>query len=177
MANGELAEVDWDDIAAADVNSTWGRPAVVTEGVTEGWVGFTDHYWQAVLIPDAGETFEQALTYDPRADTYRAFTRQPTRSVAAGESVSTSSKFFAGAKEWETLQDYQASGVAKFIDSIDWGWFFFLTKPIFWLLHNLNQLIGNMGVAIIGLTLLIKALLFPLAVRLGQWGIGVGGEQ
>lgn len=165
MANGELSEIDWDDIAEADVNSTWGRPAVVTEGVTEGWVGFTDHYWQAVLIPGAGEAFEQALTYDPRADTYRAFTRQPTRSVAAGESVSSSSKFFAGAKEWETLQDYQSAGVAKFIDSIDWGWFFFLTKPIFWLLHNLNQLIGNMGVAIIGLTLLIKALLFPLAYK------------
>tara|TARA_R110002049_G_scaffold23781_3_gene84414 strand:- start:14373 stop:16256 length:1884 start_codon:yes stop_codon:yes gene_type:complete len=165
MANGELAEVDWDDIADADINSKWGRPAVVTESVTEGWIGFTDHYWQAVLIPDAGQTFEQALTYDPRADIYRAFTRLPTQSVAAGATASVTSKLFAGAKEWETLQNYEAAGVTKFIDSIDWGWFFFLTKPIFWLLHNLNQLIGNMGVAIIGLTLLIKALLFPLAYK------------
>ena len=53
----------------------------------------------------------------------------------------------------------------KFIDSIDWGWFFFLTKPIFWLLHNINALIGNMGWSIIGLTLIIKAILFPLAFK------------
>ena len=56
-------------------------------------------------------------------------------------------------------------GVQKFIDSIDWGWFFFLTKPIFWLLHNINALIGNMGWSIIGLTLIIKAILFPLAFK------------
>ena len=59
-----------------------------------------------------------------------------------------------------------SASTKAFVDSIDWGWFFFLTKPIFWLLHELNVLIGNMGWAIIGLTLLIiKAILFPLAFK------------
>jgi YidC/Oxa1 family membrane protein insertase len=74
-------------------------------------------------------------------------------------------QLFAGAKEWETIREYQSEGVQKFIDSIDWGWFYFLTKPIFWLLHNINVLIGNMGWSIIGLTLIIKAILFPLAFK------------
>ena len=164
-ADGKLAETDWEDIAEAEVNAKWGRPAVVTEDVTDGWIGFSDHYWQAVLIPATQQAYDQALTYDARSDIYRAFARQPTQTIAVGATAASTTKLFAGAKEWETLRAYEAQGVTKFIDSIDWGWFFFLTKPIFWLLHNLNQLIGNMGIAIIGLTLLIKALLFPLAYK------------
>ena len=164
-AEGELFETDWDDIAEAEVNAKWGRPAVVTEDVSDGWIGFSDHYWQAVLIPSAEQPYDQALTYDARSDIYRAFARLPTQNIAAGATVTSTTKLFAGAKEWETLRAYESEGVTKFIDSIDWGWFFFLTKPIFWLLHQLNLLIGNMGIAIIGLTLLIKALLFPLAYK------------
>ncbi|MEM6304193.1 MAG: membrane protein insertase YidC [Pseudomonadota bacterium] len=165
QASGELAETDWDDIAEADIDPKWGRPAIVTEDTTDGWVGFTAHYWQAVLIPEDTAVFDQALTYDARADIYRAFARLPTQTVAPGETVSITTQLFAGAKEWESLQTYQANGVANFIDSIDWGWFFYLTKPIFWLLHELNILIGNMGWAIIVLTLIIKAVLLPLAYK------------
>jgi len=75
-------------------------------------------------------------------------------------------RLFAGAKEWEAIRAYERqNGIYRFIDSIDWGWFFFLTKPIFAVLHWLNELIGNMGWAIIGLTLIIKAVLFPLAFK------------
>ncbi|MEL6449990.1 MAG: membrane protein insertase YidC [Pseudomonadota bacterium] len=165
MANGELAETHWEDVQEADVDPSWGRPAIVTTDVAEGWVGFTDHYWQSILIPTDVPSFEQALTYAPRADVFRAVTRLPTQEVAPGASASVTTQFFAGAKEWEAIRTYQADGVAGFIDSIDWGWFFFLTKPIFWLLHELNVLIGNMGWAIIGLTLIIKAVLFPLAYK------------
>ncbi|GLT09113.1 membrane protein insertase YidC [Sulfitobacter sp. PR48] len=165
IADGELIETDWDDISEADANAKWGRQAIVKEDVTTGWIGFTDHFWQAILIPDQGQPFDEALTYDARSDVYRAVTRQPTQTVAAGASASMKTQLFAGAKEWAILRDYEAAGVPKFIDSIDWGWFFFLTKPIFWLLHELNKLIGNMGIAIIGLTLLIKAILFPLAYK------------
>ncbi len=165
MADGELIETDWDDIADSEMNPKWGRQAIVSEDVTEGWIGFTDHFWQAILIPTKGAASDQALTYDARSDVYRAVTRLPTQSVAAGASATVTTQLFAGAKEWEILRDYESAGVTKFIDSIDWGWFFFLTKPIFWVLHHLNQLIGNMGVAIICLTLLIKALLFPLAYK------------
>jgi YidC/Oxa1 family membrane protein insertase len=89
----------------------------------------------------------------------------PTQTVAPGTTITQSSQLFAGAKEWEAIRAYQSGGVDRFIDSIDWGWFFFLTKPIFWLLHELNKLIGNMGISIISLTLIIKAALFPLAYK------------
>ncbi|KIN70643.1 Membrane protein insertase YidC [Sulfitobacter noctilucae] len=165
IADGELIETDWDDIAESEVNPAWGRQAIVTANVTEGWIGFTDHFWQAILIPGSGQPFDQALTYDARTDIYRAVTRLPTQTIAAGATSEISTQLFAGAKEWAVLRDYESNGVSKFIDSIDWGWFFFLTKPIFWLLHELNKLIGNMGWAIIGLTLIIKAVLFPLAYK------------
>ncbi|MEM8656123.1 MAG: membrane protein insertase YidC, partial [Pseudomonadota bacterium] len=165
MADGELAETNWDEIPEAEVDPAWGRPAIVTSGVTKGWVGFTDHYWQSILIPTGVQSFDQALTYAPRSDVYRAVTRLPTQDVAAGATVAVSTQLFAGAKEWEAIREYQSGGVDGFIDSIDWGWFFFLTKPIFWLLHELNALIGNMGWAIIGLTLIIKAVLVPLAYK------------
>ncbi len=165
IADGELSETDWDDISEAEVNAAWGRQAIVNEGISEGWIGFTDHFWQAILIPSAGQTFDQALTYDARSDIYRAVTRLPTQVVEAGATAEMTTQLFAGAKEWATLRDYETAGVPKFIDSIDWGWFFFLTKPIFWLLHEINKLIGNMGWAIIGLTLIIKAILFPLAYK------------
>ncbi|MEP5633559.1 MAG: membrane protein insertase YidC [Tateyamaria sp.] len=165
MANGELAETDWDDIQDADFDAEWGRPAVVTNDVTQGWVGFTDHFWQAILIPTGVSSFEQALTYAPRADVFRAVTRLPTQDIAPGATVSVDTQLFAGAKEWEAIRAYQDEGAQNFIDSIDWGWFFFLTKPIFWLLHEMNKLIGNMGVSIIGLTLIIKAILLPLAYK------------
>jgi YidC/Oxa1 family membrane protein insertase len=165
IANDELVETDWDEIAEAQMNQKWGRQAIVKEDVTSGWIGFTDHFWQAILIPEKGQTFDQALTYDARSEVFRAITRMPTQTVSAGASATLTTQFFAGAKEWAILREYEAAGVSKFIDSIDWGWFFFLTKPIFWLLHNLNNLIGNMGWAIIGLTLIIKALLFPLAYK------------
>lgn len=165
VADGELSETDWDDISEAEVNPKWGRQAIVQNDVAEGWIGFTDHFWQAILIPGKGQIFDQALTYDARTDVYRAVTRLPTQTVASGASASVSTQFFAGAKEWSLLRDYETNGVSKFIDSIDWGWFFFLTKPIFWLLHELNKLIGNMGWSIIALTLIIKAILLPLAYK------------
>ncbi len=164
LADGELTETDWDEMPDAEVDPKWGRPAIVQEDVASGWIGFTDHYWQAVLIPGT-QGNDQALTYDARADVYRAIARAPSVTVPAGESTQVTSQLFAGAKEWDTIRTYQSAGVEKFIDSIDWGWFFFLTKPIFWLLHELNILIGNMGWAIIGLTLIIKAILFPLAYK------------
>lgn len=165
MANEELAETDWDEISEAELNPKWGRQAIVKEDVSSGWIGFTDHFWQAILIPLAGQTFDQALTYDARTDIYRAVTRMPTQTIESGASFEITTQLFAGAKEWAMLREYESTGVPKFIDSIDWGWFFFLTKPIFWLLHELNKLIGNMGWAIIGLTLIIKAVLFPLAYK------------
>ncbi|MFK7876052.1 MAG: membrane protein insertase YidC [Paracoccaceae bacterium] len=158
LVDGELTETDWDDFSA---DGTRGRIDVTTTG----WTGFTDHYWQSVLIPPANEGAKIETFHEPSRNIYQTSTTLNTATVAAGATATVTTQLFAGAKEWESIRAYQDAGVEKFIDSIDWGWFFFLTKPIFWLLHEINQLIGNMGWAIIGLTLIIKAILFPLAYK------------
>ncbi|MDQ7071725.1 MAG: membrane protein insertase YidC [Rhodobacterales bacterium] len=166
LSNGELAEIDYDDVADYDFNDREGARAEVTQVNSEGWIGFTDHYWMATLIPDQKSPFKSVVKYDERRDIYQTQARLKTQTVVPGATVSVTTRLFAGAKEWATIRAYEnEKGVTKFIDSIDWGWFFFLTKPIFAVLHYLNGLIGNMGFAIIGLTLLIKALLFPLAYK------------
>ena len=165
-SDGTLNELDYDGIADLEFVQREGSPAEVTEVTGSGWIGFTDKYWMTSLVPGAGQPFTAVTRYVPGAEIYQTETRLPAVTVAPGETAESTTRLFAGAKEWETIRRYEAEeGIDGFIDSIDWGWFFFLTKPIFWLLHNLNVLIGNMGIAIIALTLLIKAILFPLAYR------------
>ncbi len=164
-ADGELSEVKYDNIQDFDVDP---RDGAATEAVAvedNGWIGFTDHYWMATLIPENGQGFRAITKYDPSRDIYQADVVMPTITLADGATSSTSSQLFAGAKEWATIKAYEKGGIAGFLDSIDWGWFYFLTKPIFAVLHWLNQIIGNMGVAIIGLTVLIKILVLPLAYK------------
>ncbi|WP_375230016.1 membrane protein insertase YidC [Roseobacter sp. S98] len=165
MADGELTETDWSDMPDFAFSEREGARAETTQVAENGWIGFTDHYWMSTLIPAPGSAFKSVAKYDDRRDIYQAEVVLPTQTLAPGATVSAQSSLFAGAKEWEAIRTYQSAGVDRFIDSIDWGWFFFLTKPIFWLLHELNLLIGNMGWAIIGLTLIIKAILFPLAYK------------
>ncbi|WP_298844987.1 membrane protein insertase YidC [uncultured Roseobacter sp.] len=165
MADGELTETDWSDMPDFAFSERDGARAETTQVEQNGWIGFTDHYWMSTLIPEPGSAFRSTAKYDDRRDIYQAEVVLPTQTLAPGATISAQSELFAGAKEWETIRNYQTAGVDRFIDSIDWGWFFFLTKPIFWLLHYLNQIIGNMGWAIIGLTLIIKAILFPLAYK------------
>jgi len=117
-------------------------------------------------VPSAGQLFTAVAKYTQATDTFQTDVRLPVMTVAQGETASAETMLFAGAKEWETIRDYERDlGIERFVDAIDWGWFFFLTKPIFQVLHWMNAVIGNMGIAIIGLTLLIKALLFPLAYK------------
>ena len=165
MADEVLSEIDYGDIEDYALDPNEGAKAEVTRVEKAGWIGFTDHYWMTTLIPADG-AFKSVVKYDERRDIFQTETVQATRQIAPGETVGAESRLFAGAKEWATIRDYQnAAGVSKFIESIDWGWFAFITKPMFWLLHNLHGLIGNMGWAIIGLTVVIKALVFPLAYK------------
>ncbi|KUF12489.1 membrane protein insertase YidC [Pseudoponticoccus marisrubri] len=165
MADGELAEIDYGDMPDFDVVPSEGARAEVTQVAENGWIGFTDHYWMATLIPEPGTAFKQVAKFDDRRNIYQTEAVLPTLQLAPGETQQVTTQLFAGAKEWETIRAYQKAGIDRFLDSIDWGWFFFLTKPIFAALHWLNVYIGNMGVAIIALTLLIKAILFPLAYK------------
>jgi len=166
MSDGELKETDYPDMPDFEVVAREGTPAEVVEVAKDGWIGFTDAYWMTVLAPMPGQAFTAVTKYVPASDVYQTETRMPTMAVAPGGKAEMQSRLFAGAKEWEAIRAYQDNQkIDRFIDSIDWGWFFFLTKPIFWLLHMLHGLIGNMGLAIIGLTLFLKALLFPLAYK------------
>ena len=162
----ELSELGYKKMRGLDNDANWGANADVEDVAGNGWVGFTDHYWMATLIPASDQPFTSVLKYDARRDVYLAEARLNTVDVAPGATLAVQTALFAGAKELETIRAYQnQDGIYKFVDSIDWGWFFFLTKPIFAVLHWLNGIIGNMGWSIIALTFLIKALLFPLAYK------------
>ena len=165
MSDGTLEETKYKNLPDLEVDPTEGARAEVVQVAQDGWIGFTDHFWMTTLIPQPGSAFKSVAKYDERRDIFQTEAVLPTRTIADGSETSVTTQLFAGAKEWETIRGYQQAGVEGFIDSIDWGWFFFLTKPIFWLLHNINQLIGNMGWSIIALTFIIKALLFPLAYK------------
>ncbi len=166
MTDGTLDEQTYKKIAKFDFNAAQGSKAVVTTAETSGWIGFTDHYWLSALIPADGQPVRQINKYIENRDIYQTATLMPTQTVADGANINITTRLFVGAKEWETLKHYQnEEGVAGFVDSIDWGWFFFLTKPIFALLHKLNAMIGNMGWAIIALTFILKGIVFPLAYK------------
>ena len=165
MSDGNLSEENYDDIRDYKIDEREGTHAERIEVAENGWIGFTDHFWMTTLVPQSGIGFRSTAKYFEAADIYQTETVLQRQTVAIGQTASVSTRFFAGAKEWEAIRGYQSAGVDRFTDSIDWGWFFFLTRPIFVVLHWLNVLIGNMGWAIIGLTLLIKTLLFPLAYK------------
>lgn len=163
--NGELVEESYKDVRKFDVNTNGvnSKTYKVTQG---GWTGFTDHYWMTNLLPQPDQSFESVVDYNPRVNRYQTDLRLPAVTIAPNGSYDVTTSLFAGAKEYEVIKRYEKNNnYNQYIDSIDWGMFFFLTKPIFQVLHLLNGLIGNMGFSIIGLTLLIKALLFPLAYK------------
>ncbi|MDF0602576.1 membrane protein insertase YidC [Psychromarinibacter sp. C21-152] len=166
QSDGTLDEIDYDDMTDLGADAAWGPSAEVVDVAEDGWIGFTDKYWMSTLIPEPGTPFTSVTRYVEGTNSYQLWSRLPTLRVDPGQTAETTTRLFAGAKEWETIRDYENDlGIVNFVDSIDWGWFFFLTKPIFRALHFLNGVIGNMGWAILGLTLMIKAILFPLAYK------------
>ena len=164
MSDGTLQEIEYSAMTEMPTDPGEAANVEIIDVTEDGWIGFTDKYWMTALAPAPGQSFRSVAKYVPGADIYQTEARLPTQTVAPGETAEVQTYLFAGAKEWETIRAYEKNpGIDRFIDSIDWGWFFFLTKPIFWMLHNLHNLIGNMGWSIILLTLVIKAALLPLA--------------
>lgn len=164
MADGSLTEDSYKNMRGYDQSEAERTPASVTQVAENGWVGLTGKYFMAALIGEQGQGFTAVSQYVPGADIYQTSIRQPTLNVAPGETAQSSSMLFAGAKEWGVIRAYERdTGIDRFVDAIDWGWFFFLTKPIFSMLYFINGIIGNMGWSILVLTLLIKAVLLPLA--------------
>jgi YidC/Oxa1 family membrane protein insertase len=166
MSDGTLQEISYKKMSDLDPDNRTGGLADPIEVTENGWIGFTDKYWMTALVAEPGTAFRSTARYNPASDIHQTEAVYPSQTVAPGLTISVGSQLFAGAKEWEAIRDYQNNGgIDRFIDSIDWGWFFFLTKPIFWLLHEINVVIGNMGWSIIVLTLVIKALVLPLAYK------------
>ncbi len=134
---------------------------------TRGWVGITDKYWAATLIPDQGQQFVGRFSrFTDGGLRYQADYSGTTTTLAAGESLETTSRLFAGAKEVAIVDGYdEALDLERFDLLIDWGWFYFITKPMFTLIDWFYGVVGNFGIAILLATLVIKLVFFPLANR------------
>ena len=127
-----------------------------------GWVGITDKYWLAALIPDQAKPFKAIYTYD---NGYIAYYRSlNAQSVQSNGEFEVSSKIFIGAKEAKLIDQYQEDfNIYNFDLAIDWGWFYFLTKPLFYIIYYFSGISGNFGLAIIILTVITRIIFFPLA--------------
>jgi len=125
-----------------------------------GWLGFTDKYWLTALVPQGAMNGE--FRKSPSGGYQADYAVAPT-TIAPGQTVTTQTRLFAGAKEKAWLDRYEDAGITKLSKSIDWGWFEFFMRPIFDLLMFLFHTVGNFGVAIICLTLIVRAIMFPIA--------------
>lgn len=133
---------------------------------TGGWLGITDKYWMTALIPGQNEAYNGTFRASPYGSdkSYQANYTLGAREIAPGATTTVTHRMFAGAKVVDTLRGYQKNlGIARFDLAVDWGWFIFITQPMFWLLDMLNKFLGNFGLAIIVATVLIRLVLFPLA--------------
>ena len=155
--NDTLKEVSYDEI---EENNE------IIETTKNGWIGYTDHYWQVTIFPETNETFKARFKNlkDRRNSIQIDFINENIKTLRSGDSLKTKSYIFAGAKEVPLIDQYiKKIGINKLDLSVDFGWFYFLTKPLFYALHFLSSLVGNFGVGIIILTICIRIVLFPLA--------------
>ncbi|MEK9672277.1 MAG: membrane protein insertase YidC [Rhodospirillaceae bacterium] len=154
---GELREVDYDEIQ---------EKKSVSDHGTGGWIGITDKYWLTVLAPNYDEAVTKRYHHGKSGvlDTYQVDFLGDAITVPAGGNAKAESRLFAGAKETVLLDEYEEKfGIQRFDLAIDWGWFYFLTRPIFYGLLWINEHVGNVGIAILLLTVFIKLVFFPLA--------------
>ncbi len=134
--------------------------------VTNAWLGITDKYWAATLLPNpaASQQARYSSNLVNGTRTYQTDYLLDPMTIAIGGNASTATSLFAGAKESATVDAYDKQlKLNRFELLIDWGWFYFITKPMFWLIDTLFKLVGNFGVAILLVTVIVKAVFFPLA--------------
>jgi YidC/Oxa1 family membrane protein insertase len=134
--------------------------------VTNGWLGITDKYWAATLLPDTTARLRARFSTDMLGAirTFQTDYLLDAQTVAPGATASANARLFAGAKEVAVVNDYDRQlKLNRFDLLIDWGWFYFITKPLFIAIDYLYRLVGNFGVAILIVTVLIKIAFFPLA--------------
>ncbi|PBB97672.1 membrane protein insertase YidC [Mesorhizobium sp. WSM3862] len=132
---------------------------------TDGWLGITDKYWAVTMVPTEKQPFQPRYGYfeDGRHRYQSDFLTDPIN-IEAGQSATIETEVFAGAKEVAKINAYEADRhIRQFNLLIDWGWFYFITKPMFWLIDTLYKFFGNFGLAILATTVIVKAIFFPLA--------------
>jgi len=157
LMDGELIKKGYKKLAKGE--------AVAETTDRGGWIGFTDKYWLGALVPDQAQEFSASFQRIPRSDgqVLEVRTVGTELAVPAGGSVTSAQRFFAGAKTIDVLRDYKTElGIPRFDDAIDWGIFFFLTKPFFAAIVFLKSHVGSFGMAILAFTVLVKLVLFPL---------------
>lgn len=133
---------------------------------TDGWFGITDKYWLTALIPDKTVPYDANFTYALKNnnDNYQVDYLGKKQTIAAGSTSEITNRLFAGAKRVELLDQYKdALSIPLFDRAIDFGWFYFLTKPMFNMLQYFFSHLGNFGLAILMITVLVKLVMFPLA--------------
>jgi YidC/Oxa1 family membrane protein insertase len=138
----------------------------ITFNLGNAWLGFTDKYWAAILLPDISSHLQAEFSANALGTlkTYQADYVQDAQTVEPGGAASSTARLFAGAKEVAILDGYdKALNLNRFDLAIDWGWFRFITKPMFTLIDAIFRLVGNFGVAILAVTLMLKVAFFPLA--------------
>ena len=130
------------------------------------WLGFTDKYWLGALIPDNISDVD-AKFRSGGGDIFQAeIAKKNPQIIGQGQQLKTTTRLFAGAKENAVLVKYQEDyGIINLDRAIDWGWFYWFEKPLFYLLNWLFQLVGNFGVAIILMTFIVRGIMFPIAQK------------
>ncbi|MEZ5843296.1 MAG: membrane protein insertase YidC [Hyphomicrobiaceae bacterium] len=163
LDKGAIAEITY-----ADAAKKGGGKSV--EGVTGGWLGFTDKYWASALIPDQTKVFRANLVAPTKKvdgasyDSFQADYMLAPVEVQSGAKASVEGRLFVGAKKVDIVRGYEARyNILKFNWLIDWGTFHFFTKPLYDLIHWLYQLLGNFGLAILAVTVIVKAAFFWFA--------------
>jgi YidC/Oxa1 family membrane protein insertase len=159
---GVLGEKGLQEVTYSDIE----KKKLETFDVTNAWLGITDKYWAATLLPDTSARVHASFSAGliGTLKTYQTDYRLDPQTIAPGATGSANARLFAGAKEVATVDDYDKRlELNKFDRLIDWGWFYFITKPLFLAMDWIYHKVGNFGLAILIITVLIKIVFFPLA--------------
>ena len=159
---GVLGEKGLQEVTYSDIE----KKKLETFDVTNAWLGITDKYWAATLLPDTSAKVHASFSAGllGTLKTYQTDYRLDPQTIAPGATGSANARLFAGAKEVATVDDYDRRlELNKFDRLIDWGWFYFITKPLFLAMDWIYHKVGNFGLAILIITVLIKIVFFPLA--------------
>ena len=156
VLNDRVKEIDYDDLE---------DEKKISEKSNTGWIGITDKYWLAALIPNQKLNFEAFFQSFDHTENIKFQTSYlgPQINIRSNSESSYSSQFYTGAKELPILDKHEKNGIPMFDKAIDFGWFYVITKPLAYLLNFFSSYLGNVGLAIIALTICIRIILFPLA--------------